>query len=172
MDLLGMAFSDLYSSECFVAPLALITRTLETLLVCTLNVFLSTGDAEESFTANGFVQSWARDAPKHMDHKCMLTCNVLGCVYLVAIELGGHRTGVLYAFMHRSYVASRSFKGIELLLAATIFGIWTRDRWLAVNINVTCCRLFRFKSSIATEFVFQGTRVGDPKMIVIQVLLS
>jgi hypothetical protein len=172
MDLLGMASGDAFGGECFVAPLALITRTLDTLFVCTLNVSLSTGDAEESFTANGSVQSWARDAPKHVDHKCMLTRSALGCVYLVAIELGGHRTGVLYAFMLRGRVVSRSCKGIELLLAATIFGIWTRDRWLAVSINVTCCGLFRIKSSIAAEFVFQRTGVGDPKMIVIQVLLG
>jgi hypothetical protein len=44
-----------FSNECFAAPLALITRTLDTLLIYTLNMSLSTRDAEESFTANGSV---------------------------------------------------------------------------------------------------------------------
>jgi hypothetical protein len=107
MHALEMVSGGDFGSECFVAPLALIPRTLNTLLMYTLNVSLSTRDAEESLTASGSVQSWARNAPKHVDHKCMLTRSARCCVYLVAIELSSHRTGVLYAFMLCGCVVSR-----------------------------------------------------------------
>src|SRR5580700_6155221 len=64
MDSLSMTSGLNVGGECFVAPLALMTRTLDSLLVCTLNMSLSTRDTEESLTTNGSVQSWARDAPK------------------------------------------------------------------------------------------------------------